>query len=90
MNWLKQNAPTIGALTSLAIVSLLIGGWLYAFGALQSRVDNVSQDQAEMRQEMREGFDRLDADFKSFETILREEIRMSDKNILSALVAQLL
>ena len=39
---------------------------------------------------MREGFDRLDADFKSFETILREEIRMSDKNILSALVAQLL
>ena len=34
---------------------------------------------------MREGFDRLDADFKSFETILREEIRMSDKKILSAL-----
>ena len=38
-----------------------------------------------MRQEMRDGFNRLDADLESLEKTLREEIRLSKSEVIEAI-----
>ena len=80
MDWSKA-VPVIGVIISLIILAFIVGGWFYSYGNLQARVNDLEIGQAEMRQEMRDGFNRIDADLESLEKTLREEIRLSKEEI---------
>ena len=80
MKWSKA-IPAVGLIVSVTIPAFIVGGWFYSYGKLEARVDALAKDQAEMRQEMRNGFDRLDADIEN----LRQEIRMSKAEIMAAI-----
>ena len=84
MDWSKA-VPVIGVIISLIILAFIVGGWFYSYGNLQARVNDLEISQAEMRQEMRDGFDRIDADLESLEKSLREEIRLSKSEVIAAI-----
>ena len=83
-NW-SRAVPVISAIISLIILALIVGGWFYSYGNLQARVDELARDQAEMRQEMRDGFDRVDADLETLRKELREEMRLTKEEVIAAI-----
>ncbi len=89
-NW-SRAVPVISAIVSLITLALLVltvAVWFYSIGNLQARVDELARDQAEMRQEMRDGFDRVDVDLKELREELRlttEEVRVSRSEIIAAI-----
>ena len=84
MDWSKA-VPVIGVIISLIILAFIVGGWFYSYGNLQARVNDLEIGQAEMRQEMRDGFNRIDADLESLEMTLREEIRLTKSEVIAAI-----
>ena len=86
-NW-SRAVPVIGAIISLITLALLVltvAVWFYSIGNLQARFDELARDQAKMRQEMRDGFDRVDADLETLRKELREEVRLTKEEVIAAI-----
>ena len=71
----------VSAVATIIILLLVAGEWVSGYGGLQNRVDNVAEEQIEMRQEMREGFKELRESFKE----LGNEVRTSKSEVITTI-----
>ena len=80
-SWLMVVSVILGTLLLLSA----LGQWTSGYGGLQNQVDNVGEEQTEMRQEMNVRFQQVENRFQTLEDRLTEEIRLSKKDIIVAI-----